>query len=45
MIAPMMGARSLLREKLSGAVDQVIYHPVNRGKGAALRSGFQDRER
>jgi glycosyltransferase involved in cell wall biosynthesis len=35
------GTRSLLREKLSGAVDQVIYHPVNRGKGAALRSGFQ----
>jgi glycosyltransferase involved in cell wall biosynthesis len=35
------GTRSLLREKLAGAVDQVIYHPVNRGKGAALRSGFQ----
>src|SRR5437764_11245968 len=21
-------------------VDRIIYHPVNRGKGAALRSGF-----
>src|SRR6266849_3796702 len=34
------GTQTLLREKLSGAVDQVIYHPVNRGKGAALRSGL-----
>jgi glycosyltransferase involved in cell wall biosynthesis len=34
------GTRELLRTKLSGAVDQIIYHPTNRGKGAALRSGF-----
>ena len=34
------GTQTLLREKLSAAVDQVIYHPINRGKGAALRSGF-----
>jgi glycosyltransferase involved in cell wall biosynthesis len=26
--------------KLSRVVDRIIYHPVNRGKGAALRSGF-----
>jgi len=34
------GTQTLLREKLAAAVDQVIYHPINRGKGAALRSGF-----
>src|SRR5713101_100406 len=34
------GTQTLLREKLSGAVDQIIYHPANRGKGAALRTGF-----
>src|SRR6266480_3422097 len=34
------GTQALLREKISQMVDQVIYHPVNRGKGAALRSGF-----
>src|SRR6266699_1543137 len=34
------GTQTLLREKLSGSVDQIIYHPVNRGKGAALRTGF-----
>jgi glycosyltransferase involved in cell wall biosynthesis len=35
------GTQTLLRDKLSGAVDQIIYHPVNRGKGAALRTGFK----
>src|SRR5215469_10760527 len=34
------GTRSVLQEKLSRVVDRIIYHPVNRGKGAALRSGF-----
>jgi glycosyltransferase involved in cell wall biosynthesis len=34
------GTRAVLKEKISQMVDQVIYHPVNRGKGAALRSGF-----
>jgi len=34
------GTQALLKEKISQMVDQVIYHPVNRGKGAALRSGF-----
>jgi glycosyltransferase involved in cell wall biosynthesis len=34
------GTQELLRTKLAGALDRIIYHPVNRGKGAALRSGF-----
>jgi glycosyltransferase involved in cell wall biosynthesis len=34
------GTRELLETKLSSAIDQIIYHPANRGKGAALRSGF-----
>jgi glycosyltransferase involved in cell wall biosynthesis len=34
------GTQSVLKEKISQMVDQIIYHPVNRGKGAALRSGF-----
>jgi glycosyltransferase involved in cell wall biosynthesis len=34
------GTQTLLREKLADRVTQVIYHPQNRGKGAALRSGF-----
>ena len=34
------GTRELLRDKLEARVARVIYHPVNRGKGAALRSGF-----
>ena len=34
------GTRAVLREKISQMVDRIIYHPVNRGKGAALRTGF-----
>ena len=34
------GTRAVLKEKISQMVDRIIYHPVNRGKGAALRSGF-----
>jgi glycosyltransferase involved in cell wall biosynthesis len=34
------GTRELLRDKLEARVARVIYHPGNRGKGAALRSGF-----
>ena len=34
------GSRELLRDTLASRVDQVIYHDRNRGKGAALRSGF-----
>jgi glycosyltransferase involved in cell wall biosynthesis len=34
------GTQAVLKERLSSIVDQITYHPVNRGKGAALRSGF-----
>ncbi len=34
------GTARVLREKLSPVLDRVIFHPVNRGKGAALRSGI-----
>jgi glycosyltransferase involved in cell wall biosynthesis len=34
------GTQTLLSERVSQVVDRIIYHPVNRGKGAALRSGF-----
>lgn len=34
------GTRAVLNEKLRQIVDRIIYHPINRGKGAALRSGF-----
>ena len=34
------GTQTILKETISPMVDQIIYHPVNRGKGAALRTGF-----
>jgi glycosyltransferase involved in cell wall biosynthesis len=34
------GTRDVLREKVEPQVARVIYHQHNRGKGAALRSGF-----
>ena len=34
------GTRAVLEEKVSQVVDRIIYHQVNRGKGAALRTGF-----
>jgi glycosyltransferase involved in cell wall biosynthesis len=34
------GTQAVLKERLSQMVDLIIYHQVNRGKGAALRSGF-----
>jgi glycosyltransferase involved in cell wall biosynthesis len=34
------GTETLLKERISQVVDRIIYHPVNRGKGAALRTGF-----
>ena len=36
------GTQTGLNE-ISNTIDQVIYHPANRGKGAALRSGFAAR--
>ncbi|MEY2579911.1 MAG: hypothetical protein QOI49_2735, partial [Verrucomicrobiota bacterium] len=35
------GTAELLRDKLSGIVERIIYHETNQGKGAALRSGFR----
>ena len=34
------GTQTLLKQRVSQVVDQIIYHPVNSGKGAALHSGF-----
>ena len=34
------GTQAVLKERLPQMVDLIIYHQVNRGKGAALRSGF-----
>ncbi|NJL48933.1 MAG: glycosyltransferase family 2 protein [Leptolyngbyaceae cyanobacterium SM2_5_2] len=34
------GTRQLLESQIAPQVDHVIYHAMNKGKGAALRSGF-----
>jgi glycosyltransferase involved in cell wall biosynthesis len=34
------GTRDLLRTEIASLVDRIIYHEVNQGKGAALRTGF-----
>jgi glycosyltransferase involved in cell wall biosynthesis len=34
------GTRDLLRTQIAPLVHQIIYHEVNQGKGAALRTGF-----
>ena len=34
------GTRDLLRTQIVSLVDKIIYHEVNQGKGAALRTGF-----
>src|ERR1700719_2611808 len=34
------GTTGVLKEKMVGLADQIIYQPQNRGKGAALRAGF-----
>ncbi len=34
------GTRDILRTQIESMVDKVIYHEVNQGKGAALRTGF-----
>ena len=34
------GTRDLLRTQIAPLVDKILYHEVNRGKGAALRTGF-----
>jgi glycosyltransferase involved in cell wall biosynthesis len=34
------GTRALLEQEIAPLVSKILYHPVNRGKGAALRTGF-----
>jgi glycosyltransferase involved in cell wall biosynthesis len=34
------GTRDILRTQIAPLVDKIIYHDVNQGKGAALRTGF-----
>lgn len=34
------GTRDVLRTEIAPLVDKIIYHEVNQGKGAALRTGF-----
>jgi len=34
------GTRAILESEIRPLVDQIIYHPHNQGKGAALRTGF-----
>lgn len=34
------GTRDLLRTEIAPLVDRILYHEVNQGKGAALRTGF-----
>ena len=34
------GTRDLLRTQIAPLVDKILYHEVNQGKGAALRTGF-----
>ena len=34
------GTRDILRTQIEPLVDRIIYHEVNQGKGAALRTGF-----
>lgn len=36
------GTRELLRGEIAPLVDKVLYHEVNKGKGAALRTGFEN---
>jgi glycosyltransferase involved in cell wall biosynthesis len=35
------GTRDILRDEIAPLVDRIIYHDVNKGKGGALRTGFQ----
>ena len=35
------GTRQILEEEIKPQVSQVLYHEVNRGKGAALRTGIK----
>ena len=34
------GTREILKREIESLVSQIVYHPINCGKGAALRTGF-----
>src|SRR5437899_11447628 len=34
------GTKAVLEERVAQIADRIIYHPVNRGKGGALRCGL-----
>ena len=36
------GTRDILKSEIAPLVDQILYHDFNQGKGAALRTGFQN---
>ena len=36
------GTKEILKEEIEPIVDKIIYHKINIGKGAALRSGFKE---
>ena len=36
------GTREILKKKASKYVDKILYHEVNQGKGAALKTGFSE---
>jgi len=35
------GTREILEKEMAPLVDKILYHDVNKGKGAALRTGFK----
>ena len=35
------GTRDILKNEIAKLVDKIVYHEVNQGKGAALRTGFK----
>ena len=36
------GTKEILNNKISPLVERIIYHEINQGKGAALRTGFEN---
>ena len=36
------GTKEILNKKISPLVEKIIYHEINQGKGAALRTGFKN---
>ena len=36
------GTKEILNNKISPLVERIIYHDINQGKGAALRTGFEN---